>query len=139
MCHVPGTRFSVSPGTTSVVPGLFTRNERVVMHFETAIGAMAVVMVGALLVGSIETVWSGPVTPRPGRQATIWPYDDSKGPAMSFERGEEIARFNMGSTVIVVLPPGPARWRPGLRAGRSVQMGQVMGTWLASAPELAGD
>lgn len=124
MLHVPGRLFSVSPSTTRAVPRLFARNERVATLFDTPLGPMGVVMVGALFVGSIETVWAGVVTPG-GRHLRRWNY---AAQAPSFRRGEEIARFNMGSTVIMLLPPRKTRWQPSLASGTTVRMGQCLAT-----------
>ena len=124
--HLPGDRFSVSPATASRIRHLFARNERVVFHFRDPDGrAFAVVMVGALLVGSIETPWTGPVADLPdptNGPARRWEWD---GPALP--RGAEIGRFNMGSTVIALFPPGMARWDPAFRPGASVRCGQRIG------------
>jgi phosphatidylserine decarboxylase len=124
MVFVPGELFSVSDATAQLVPRLFARNERVLCHFDTALGPMTVVLVGAIFVGSIETVWHGEV--RGGRgHPTRWDYGDDDAPA--FETGDEIGRFNMGSTVIVLLPPGVAAWAEGVKAGRRVRVGETLG------------
>ena len=101
MIHVPGRVFSVAPYTVNSVPGLFTRNERVISLFQTSHGPMAVILVGALLVSSIETVWSGVVTPPRGKRVATgdWSRRD-----IQLEKGQEMGRFNMGSTVILLLP-----------------------------------
>ena len=124
LVHLPGDRFSVNPATSERIRHLFARNERVVFHFRGAGGhPFAIVMVGALLVGSIETPWTGPVAdrPSPGR-VRQWSFD---GPAL--ERGAEIGRFNMGSTVIALFPPGTVRWDPDLREGARVRCRQAIG------------
>ena len=126
--HVPGDRFSVNPVTAEWIRHLFARNERVVFHFRDATGRpFALVMVGALLVGSVETPWTGTVadlpTPGPSRR---WDFDD--GPVL--ERGTEIGRFNMGSTVIVLFPRGAVRWNPGFQAGARVRCRQSIGLLL---------
>lgn len=129
MVHVPGRLFSVNEESVGAVPGLFTRNERVASLFDTARGPMAVVLVGAVFVGSIELVWAGPVAPaRRVRTAVArtWP---GEGPgAVRLERGAEMGRFNMGSTAIVVLPPGPLTWRADLAPGIPVRMGEALAT-----------
>jgi phosphatidylserine decarboxylase len=124
MVFVPGTLFSVSDATAQIVPRLFARNERVLCHFETAFGPMTVVLVGAIFVGSIETVWHGEVQAPPG-YPTRWDYtgDDAR----VFATGDEIGRFNMGSTVIVLLPPGVAAWSDEIVAGSRVRVGQTLG------------
>lgn len=124
MRHIPGRLFSVNPATTRSVPNLFARNERVVCHFDTAAGPLALVLVGALLVGSIETVWAGEVTPPRARRVRDWHYG-SDGPA--FAPGDEIGRFNMGSTVILLLPAGTVAWAPELGPGAPVRVGQRLG------------
>ncbi|MCB1800388.1 MAG: phosphatidylserine decarboxylase [Gammaproteobacteria bacterium] len=124
MVFVPGDLFSVSEATTQLVPGLFARNERVICHFDTELGPMAVILVGAIFVGSMQTVWHGEVRARRG-QPTRWSYQGEQAPR--FAAGEEIGRFNMGSTVIVLLPPGAVDWDRSLQAGSAVRMGQALG------------
>lgn len=128
MRHIPGRLFSVSPLTTRTVPGLFTRNERLVVNLQTAIGPVAVILVGAVNVGCLETVWSGPL-PRT-HAPRHWHYPE---PTLSLPRGAELGRFNLGSTVILVLPPGHVRWAEGLRTGDPVTMGQVLATLTSQA------
>jgi phosphatidylserine decarboxylase len=124
MVYVPGKLFSVNARTTSVVPNLFARNERVITMFDTDAGPMALVLVGALFVGSIETVWSGAVTPPFGKTIRQWNYQNEN---IRLERGAEMGRFNMGSTVIVLFSPGRSVWRPGLHADMAVRMGDLLG------------
>lgn len=123
MVFVPGDLFSVSEATTQLVPGLFARNERVICHFDTAIGPMAVILVGAIFVGSMDTVWHGEVRGQRG-QPTKWVYQDEE--RRQFEAGAEIGRFNMGSTVIVLLPHNAAHWNEDIGPGSTVQLGQAM-------------
>ena len=123
--HVPGRLFSVGPAAVRHVPRLFARNERLVCHFDTDFGPMAVVMVGALLVSGVETVWSGEEIPAYGSRVTVRDY---RGEDITLERFEEMARFNYGSTVIVLLPPGVAELAPGLRAESAVKLGQRLAT-----------
>jgi phosphatidylserine decarboxylase len=125
MVHVPGRLYSVSPGTVRLIPGLFAANERVVSLWETELGPMAVVMVGAICVGGIEHVWHGPVTPARRREPRIWRYGEAQ--AVSLAQGEEMGRFNMGSTVVVVLGHRSLRWEPGVREDGPVRMGQRVG------------
>ena len=123
--HVPGRLFSVSPLTTRVVPRLFTRNERLVCLFDTEFGSMAVVLVGAVNVASMETVWAGVVTPPYGRRVVTRHYAGREsGENVMLEKGAELGRFNMGSTVIVIIPPGVALLDESIRAGAIVRMGQ---------------
>lgn len=121
--YEPGRLFSVNDVTARLLPGLFTRNERVCAIFDTVYGPMAVVLVGALLVGGIETVWSGPVTPPHGGEANS--YEPMN--AVKLTRGNELGRFNMGSTVIMLTAPGKIRWSDNLHAGDTVQMGDALG------------
>ncbi len=123
--HVPGRLFSVSPATVDSVPRLFARNERLVCRYETAHGAMAVVMVGAMLVSGVETVWGGVVIPPYARGVAV--VDHRAAPPVQLARGAEMARFNMGSTVVVLLPRGYTLAR-GLTPGATVRMGQRLGT-----------
>lgn len=117
---VPGRLFSVNPATARAMPRLFARNERVVTLFETPFGPMALVLVGALNVGSMETVWAGQITP-PHRRSGIVRWK----PRMPVQlgRGEEMGRFNMGSTVVLLAPPGALEWNRALQAGALVKMG----------------
>ncbi len=124
MSHVPGDLFSVNETTARLLPGLFARNERVVCHFDTDCGPVAVVLVGALNVGSIETVWAGEVTGWGGREVRHYDYAAQGGVRLA--RGEELGRFNMGSTVIVVLPRGGAQVDGDVVAGQVVRVGQAL-------------
>jgi len=123
--HVPGRLFSVGPAAVRIVPRLFARNERLVCHFATDFGPMAVVMVGALLVSGVETVWSGIEIPRYGDAVTV---KDYRGSDITLERFAEMARFNYGSTVIVLLPDGVAQLAPGLAAESPVRLGERLAT-----------
>ncbi|MGA7799881.1 MAG: archaetidylserine decarboxylase [Gammaproteobacteria bacterium] len=122
--HVPGRLFSVAPHTTRTIPNLFARNERVAAIFETPAGPMAVVLVGAIFVACIETVWSGVVTPPRGRRVVVHDHRIQDDGATQLARGEELGRFNMGSTVILLFGPGQARWESSLQAGSALNMGQ---------------
>ena len=123
MIHVPGALFSVNPTTARGVPGLFARNERVVCLFDGEDGPFAVVLVGATIVGSMATVWHGVVNPpRPG-QLRDWRYDER---ALRLERGAELGRFLLGSTVVLLLPPGPLRFNPRWAPGAAIRMGEAM-------------
>lgn len=121
--YVPGRLFSVNTVTARHVPRLFARNERVLTLFDTDFGRFALVMVGALNVGSMATVWAGDITPAAGRTMTRLP-----GPALTLDKGAELGRFNMGSTVILLFEPNRVRWHPLLRAGAVVQLGQAIGS-----------
>ena len=128
--HVPGRLFSVGPDAVGTVSRLFARNERLVCHFDTDFGPMAVVMVGALLVSGIETVWSGVEIPPYGGPVTIKDYRsaNSHGERIVLERFAEMARFNYGSTVIVLLPKGVAELAPHLGAEVAVRLGERLAT-----------
>ncbi len=119
--HVPGRLFSVGTDAVASVPGLFARNERLVCHFDTDFGPMVQVMVGALLVSGVETVWSGVEIPAYGDAITR---KDYRGKGITLERFAEMARFNYGSTVIVLLPKGVATLDPALQAESPVRLGQ---------------
>ena len=121
--HVPGRLFSVGTDAVANVPRLFARNERLVCHFDTDFGPMVSVMVGALLVSGVETVWSGEEIPPYGTAITR---KDYRGKGITLERFAEMARFNYGSTVIVLLPPGVATLSPALRAESPVRLGQAL-------------
>lgn len=125
MSHIPGRLFSVSPSTARAVPRLFARNERVVAYFDTDIGPMAMVMVGAIFVASIETVWAGEVTPPAGQTIRHWEYDAEKQ-AHQFSKGDEIGRFNMGSTVILLHGKDSIEWLENIQPTDSIQMGQAI-------------
>lgn len=125
--YVPGRLFSVAPHTTRAIPGLFTRNERLVTVFESPAGPLAMVMVGAIFVSCMETVWDGVVNPSLGMSLETRRFGTAGRPDVALERGAEAGRFNMGSTVILVYGPGRVNWSAGLRPGLPVQMGQVLG------------
>ncbi len=125
MVHIPGKLFSVNPVTAANVPGLFARNERVACLFDTESGPMALVLVGAMIVGSVETVWSGIVAPGNGL-ITSSRYDGDQ--AIHIRKGEEMGRFRLGSTVVMVMPKGSVHWNPEQQAGKTVRMGEAFGT-----------
>nr|VFK41108.1 MAG: phosphatidylserine decarboxylase [Candidatus Kentron sp. SD]VFK41948.1 MAG: phosphatidylserine decarboxylase [Candidatus Kentron sp. SD]VFK78889.1 MAG: phosphatidylserine decarboxylase [Candidatus Kentron sp. SD] len=131
MRHIPGRLFSVNPATTRVIPRLFTRNERLAMRFDTANGPLGLVMVGATLVGSIETVWAGAATLSHGQPVSIWQYDQARHPELVFRQGQEIARFNMGSTVILLFPPNSIYWASSLQPGTLLRKGMSIGRFVA--------
>ena len=125
--YVPGRLFSVNGVTAESVPGLFARNERLVCRFETAHGPMAMVLVGAMVVAGIETVWTGPVTPA-GR--TVLSMDlESDAAARTLAKGAEMGRFQLGSTVILLLPRGVSGWDDHMVAAAPLRMGQRIGGW----------
>jgi phosphatidylserine decarboxylase len=127
MIYIPGRLFSVAPDYTESIPRLFARNERVVCIFQTDAGAMAVILVGAIFVGSIETVWAGEVTPPRYKNIKVTSYATDEN-AIQLDKGEELGRFNMGgSTIIVLFGPGQVKWHSRLSAESRVQFGQVLG------------
>ena len=126
--YVPGDLFSVNAATVRNLPGLFRRNERLVIHLETAVGPAAVILVGALNVGSITTPWTGEIRPRRRGVAESINID----PNIDVAKGDLLGWFNMGSTVIVLLPPGSATWNPELEPGTTLVMGQHIGSLLAT-------
>jgi phosphatidylserine decarboxylase len=121
--YVPGQLFSVNATTAASVPGLFARNERMVCVFGEGPHSFALVLVGALFVGSISTVWHGDVTPRSPRRRTELPLDASRA-SLTLARGAELGRFNMGSTVILLLPPGRFEWLSALAPGSAIRVGE---------------
>ena len=131
MVHVPGRLFSVNPTTTENVPNLFARNERVAAIFETEIGHMALVLVGAIFVSSIETVWHGVVTPPSSNAIRSWDYADNP---IHLERGEEMGRFNMGSTIIVLFCKNSVCWLDKLNADSPLLMGEALGQTTPGKP-----
>ena len=127
MIYVPGELFSVNPVTARGVPGLFARNERVVCVFESARGPFVLILVGATIVGSMATVWHGVVNPPRSKQVREWRYPASAGQAEVFlKQGEEMGRFLLGSTVVLLFPKGPLRFNPAWAAGRGVRLGEAM-------------
>jgi phosphatidylserine decarboxylase len=129
--HVPGRLFSVAPFSVNAVPRLFARNERLVCHFDGDEGPFVVVLVGAMLVSSVETVWSGLEIPPYASAVTR---KDWRERAIRLERGAEMGRFNMGSTVIFALPAGRAAWDDGLAAETPVQVGGRIGSLSRNLP-----
>ena len=124
MVHVPGRLFSVNAATANTVPNLFARNERVAAIFDTEVGPMALVLVGAIFVASIETVWHGEVTPPTVAEVRTWTYS---GDSPKLAKGEEMGRFNMGSTIIVMLGEQAVAWENALKAGDKVRLRQTLG------------
>lgn len=124
MVHIPGRLFSVNAATTNTVPRLFARNERVVALFDTDLGPMALVLVGAIFVSSIETVWHGVVTPPTINEPRTWQYRDQ---TLTLNQGEEMGRFNMGSTIIVLFGNNMVEWTPSFIAGTSIRLGELLG------------
>ncbi len=125
MIYIPGTLFSVNPGTVKGVPGLFARNERVVCVFESQRGPFVLVLVGATIVGSIFTVWHGIVNPLRSGRVREWRYDSLD---LIFKKGDEMGRFQLGSTVVMLFPKDRMAFNPLWTPGRTVRFGEMMGT-----------
>lgn len=124
--YVPGCLYSVNQATVALLPGLFTRNERLICHFHTVAGPMAVIFVGALNVGSVSTPWTGRIRVRKKGVVDHLVIDPDVAPA-DVDKGQMIGWFNMGSTVILLLPPETCAWRADLAAGSRLKVGEVIG------------
>ena len=124
MVHVPGALFSVNPTTARGVPGLFARNERVVCVFDSARGPFVMVLVGATIVGSMATVWHGLVNPP--RTGTLRSWDYAGKPPVKLRQGDEMGRFLLGSTIVLLLPPGPLHFNADWAPARAIRLGEAM-------------
>lgn len=124
MIHIPGRLFSVQPDIISSVPNLYARNERVVNIFQTEVGPIAVILVGAMLVASIKTVWAGEVTPPTRNMVSCWNYEQQE---IALAKGEELGCFQFGSTVILLFPEKTIAWEKGIYPEQSVLMGRKIG------------
>ena len=133
MIYVPGALYSVNPLTARHVPGLFARNERVVCVFDTAHGPFVNVLVGATIVGSMATVWHGVVNPPRTRHVREWRYDDRE---IVLRQGEEMGRFLLGSTVVMLFPKGVVTFNRDWAPAQPVRLGEAMAT-LASTVQAA--
>jgi len=123
MIHVPGQLFGVNPSSVKAIPRLFSRNERVVNIFQTPTGPMALIQVGAIFVSSIETTWHGVVTPPRQQRVQSWSYNGE----IAIKQGEEMGRFNMGSTVILLFAKNQMQWHKDLKAEKAVRLGDEIG------------
>ena len=123
MLHVPGALFSVNPTTARGVPGLFARNERVVCVFEAGFGPFVLILVGATIVGSMATVWHGTVNPPRVRDIRQWLYNDQQ---IVLKKGEEMGRFLLGSTVVMLFPKDTLSFHPAWAPARLIRMGESM-------------
>ncbi len=124
MIHVPGSLFSVNPTTARGVPGLFARNERVVCVFDNArLGSFVLTLVGATIVGSMATVWHGAVNPPRVRRTREWSYPERN---VTLKKGEEMGRFMLGSTVVLLFPKHELRFAPQWEPGRAIRLGEAM-------------
>lgn len=132
--YVPGRLFSVNSAAVARIPGLFARNERVICAFDGDHGPFVVVLVGALFVGSLSTVWHGEITPWRGAATPVRGVHRLApgGGALWQPRGAQLGLFNMGSTVLLLLPPGRARWDARLAPGAAVAVGQGLGSLLGT-------
>ena len=130
MVHVPGALFSVNPTTARGVPGLFARNERVVCAFDTPRGPFVLVLVGATIVGSMATVWHGQVNPPRVKQAREWRYEGLAPVAL--KQGDEMGRFLLGSTVVMLFPKAPLHFNPAWQPGGATRMGEAMANYSAA-------
>lgn len=124
MIYVPGDLFSVNPVTARGVPGLFARNERVVCVFDSAHGPFVLTLVGATIVGSMATIWHGLVNPPRSRDVRVWEYDTQQ---VLLKKGEEMGRFLLGSTVVMLFPKNTLQFNPQWAPAEAVRMGEVMG------------
>ncbi|MFZ6726806.1 archaetidylserine decarboxylase [Undibacterium sp. MH2W] len=123
MVYIPGDLFSVNPTTARGVPNLFARNERVVCFFDSAAGSFVLTLVGATIVGSMATVWHGTINPpRPGK-ICAWDYQDQN---ITLKQGEEMGRFMLGSTVVLLFPQADMRFNPSWKPAGSVRLGEAM-------------
>lgn len=129
MLYVPGRLFSVNQATAAHVPRLFTRNERVVAVFDTPYGKMALVLVGAMIVAGIETVWAGQVAPRSRHMQHIC---YSTADAVRLHKGDEMGRFKLGSTVVVLLANASLQWQNHMAAGMRIRMGEPLATFAST-------
>jgi phosphatidylserine decarboxylase len=127
MAHLAGRLYSVNGTTAALVPGLFARNERVVCRFETPAGPMSLVLVGAIFVGGIETTWAGEVSPIAAARERLPRLKERERAVVRLERGAEMGRFNLGSTVVLLFPAGMVSWDPSRVPGSAVRIGQRLG------------
>lgn len=127
MIYVPGKLFSVQPTTARVIPRLFARNERLVVFFDTSVGLMAMVLVGATIVGAIGTAWHGDI--RRGRQKVRFDYTDNTAVNTALQKAVEMGYFKLGSTVVLLFAEGERmQWRPDLQAGSGIRFGEALGS-----------
>jgi phosphatidylserine decarboxylase len=129
MIYVPGELFSVNPVTARGVPGLFARNERVVCVFESARGPFALILVGATIVGSMATVWHGVVNPPRGKVVREWDYSAAATAPIVLKQGEEMGRFLLGSTVVMLFPKGPLRFNPAWAHAGGIRLSEMMANY----------
>ncbi len=123
MIYIPGSLFSVDAKTTEQIPNLFARNERVITFFNTSIGHVAIILIGAMIVGSIETIWAGTITPPRKHSIVTWNYENP----IYLKRSEEMGHFKFGSTVILLFEHNTIVWDPDLTATHALKVGQRIG------------
>ncbi len=123
MIQVPGQLFGVNKASVKAIPRLFARNERVINIFDTPAGPMALIEVGAIFVGSIETIWHGEVSPPRRKSVKYWDYQDN----IQLEKAQEMGRFNMGSTVVLLFADNNIEWTPAMQPEVPVKLGEVLG------------
>jgi phosphatidylserine decarboxylase len=123
MTYVPGDLFSVNPLTAQNVPGLFARNERVICEFDSIHGTFVLILVGATIVGSMATTWHGAVNPPRVGRVTTWTYEDQ---TIEFKQGEEMGRFLLGSTVVMIFPKDTLKFNSNWKPTKSIQLGEKM-------------
>lgn len=130
MIYIPGTLFSVNGKAVKNIPNIFTKNERVVCIFNTSLGRVAVILVGAMIVGGIETFWHGTITPphKCKKKITTWNYDTSTAKHIKLFKGEEMGLFNLGSTVILLFEKNNVAWSKSLNTGNSIVLGEKIAT-----------
>ena len=132
MVYVPGDLFSVNPVTARGVPGLFARNERVVCVFDGPAGPFVLALVGATIVGSMATVWHGTVNPPRGTAVRSWDYPETGEGSVRLQKGEEMGRFMLGSTVVLLFPASPLTFVDGWAPAGAVRLGEPMADWTAA-------
>ena len=125
MVWVPGSLYSVNPATAKALPGLFAKNERVVCVFDTAHGPFVLVLVGATIVGSMATTWHGVVNPPRHKDVKRWTYENQ---TIAFQQGQEMGRFLLGSTVVMLWPKSPMQFNPDWAPARPIRLGEAMAT-----------
>jgi phosphatidylserine decarboxylase len=130
MIYIPGQLFSVNPTTARGIPNLFARNERVVCVFETSRGPFVMTLVGATIVGSMATVWHGVVNPPRSREIREWQYEDQD---IRLKKGDELGRFLLGSTVVMLFPKDVLEFNPAWQAAGAVRLGQLMANCKSSS------
>ena len=130
MTYVPGELFSVNPITARGVPGLFARNERVVCVFESARGPFVLILVGATIVGSMATVWHGVINRSRGKAVRTWTYPRQGEPEVVLKKGDEMGRFLLGSTVVILFPKGQLNFNREWAPGRSIRLGEAMANYV---------